>query len=57
MTAAYRCLGCGRAWEAAPGPVSCPSCGHQYVAWLNYAETFGAGKARDRARPVKYLST
>ena len=33
--AEYRCLGCGLSYSGAPGPTSCPRCGHAYIQWLN----------------------
>jgi len=28
-------------WTTKPHPSICPECGHYYIDWLNYRETYG----------------
>jgi rubrerythrin len=39
--ALYQCLRCGCRWTDKPQPVTCPTCGHVYVLWVNYEALFG----------------
>ncbi len=49
-TASYRCLQCGHKWRGDPGPVTCPSCGHDYVKWENYQKTFSRTRVEDHSK-------
>jgi len=38
MLAHFRCQKCKHMWKTKPGPVTCPSCEHDYIDWLNWEE-------------------
>ena len=44
--ARYRCEKCGFSWEQPQARAACPTCGHDYVVWVNYREWAATGEPR-----------
>lgn len=40
LKAEYKCLRCDYTWTQSPDSTECPMCGHLYVKWFNFEETF-----------------
>lgn len=40
--AEYECCKCHYRWTGKAGPVTCPSCGSPWVAWVNHSRMFPA---------------
>lgn len=43
LKAHYRCLNCAHEWHQEPTMVTCGSCGHLYIKWVNFETEFQKG--------------